>query len=419
MKKIIRLLVLIGLIFFGYTYFKNNNINIDSIKEKYADIKGKIIKVKEKSDIIIDAAKKLKDVDEKNNKKIVSLTLVGDLLFEQPFYNAVNNGYDKNIYFSKVKDYFENDDLSIANMEVVIGNDNMKTSGVGYNFCAPSWVGDLVSNLSFEVLGTANNHAYDRNNDGINSTIDYFKNKSNIKTVGTRKNNSDSFLLYIEKNDIKFGITAYTYGTNQKPNSVDRELINYYKDANGNIKKEQIKKDITELKNNSDVVIVLMHWGLEFRYEPNNEQKELAKYLNELGVDIVVGSHSHNISPIEIIGEKNKTLVYYSLGNFVSHDDDIARTPVGEEEYDNAYQVGLLSKLNVTKQDNNITIDTPKTELIVNYFDKDMNNFMLIPFKDYASDYEKNHYRYSKGLTKDFINNMYKKVIDEKYRYVY
>ena len=416
MKRLIRIILLIVLIYFGYNYCKDNNINFDKIKETFNNTKEKIIKVKEKSDIIIDAAQKLKDVDkEKENKSIAKLTIVGDLLFEQPFYDAVSNGYDKNTYFSKVKDYFEDDDLSIANMEVVIGNDNMKTSGVGYNFCAPPWVGDLVSYLSFEVLGTANNHAFDRGVEGINSTLDYFSNTS-IKTIGTRKNSNDSFLLYLEKNEIKFGITAYTYGTNQKPSNNNRNLINYYKDQNGNIRKEEIKKDINELKKNSDVVIVIMHWGLEFRYEPNSEQKELAKYLNELGVDIIVGSHSHNISPMEVIGDEHKTLVYYSLGNFVSHDDDIARTPAGEEEFDNAYQVGLLSKLNVIKEDNNIKIDDVKTELIVNYFDKNMNNFVLVPFKEYNEEYEKNHFRYNKGLTKEFINNMYNKVIAKEYR---
>lgn len=356
------------------------------------------------------------NIPEIKDNNVVKLTLVGDLLFEEPFYQAVNNGYEMNEYFNLVKHYFIDDDLSIGNMEVVIGNDKLKVSGTGYNFCAPEYIGDLVTSLSFEVLGTANNHSFDRGVEGINSTLDYFRNTS-IKTVGTRKKEDDSFLLYIEKNGIKFGITAYTYGTNQKPNNDNRKLINYYRDELGNINKEQIEKDIRKLKNNSDVIIVLMHSGLEFKYTPNDEQKELAKYLNELGVNIIVGSHSHNISPIEIIeNNNNKTLVYYSLGNFTSQDDDIARTPLGQEEFDNAYQFGLLSTLNILKKDNLIDIQDIKTEVIVNYFDKDLNNFKLIPFNDYNEDYEKTHLRYDKGLTRKFINEIYEKVIDEKYR---
>ena len=65
-----------------------------------------------------------------NHEKRASLTLVGDLLFEYPYY----------------------DDLTIANMEVPIDNGNLKISGEGYSFCAPIWVGELVSYLDFEVL---------------------------------------------------------------------------------------------------------------------------------------------------------------------------------------------------------------------------------------------------------------------------
>ena len=177
-----------------------------------------------------------------------------------------------------------------------------------------------------------------------------------------------------------------------------------------------LKKEITELKNNSDVVIVLIHWGKEFTFTPNKEQKELANYLNKLGVDIIVGSHSHNIEPIEVIGDEHKTLVYYSLGNFLSQDNDIARTKEGEETFDNAYQVGLLSTLEIIKENENIDFKNVETELVINYFDNNMRNFELIPFKDYNEDYEFNHYRYDKGLNKKFINNIYEEVINKEYR---
>ena len=354
--------------------------------------------------------------EEISTLKKAHLTIVGDLLFEQPFYDAISNGDDKEEYFSLVKDYFKNDDLSIGNMEVVIGNSELKTSGTGYNFCAPEYIGDLVSTLDFEVLGTANNHAFDRGVAGINSTILYFQNNTNIMTIGTYKT-KERPLHIIEVNGIKIGLLAYTYGTNQKPSIEDSDLINYYKDSSTKeIKKDLLKKDIEELKSKSDVVIVLIHWGKEFTYKPNDEQIKLAKYLNEQKVDIIIGSHSHSIEPIEIIGDEYKTLVYYSLGNFTSADDDIARTPKGEEEFDNAYQFGLLSTLDVIIDNDILSIDNVKTEIIVNYFDQKMRNFKLIPLKDYTEDYEKNHYRYSYGLTKEFIVNTYNKVIQSDFR---
>ena len=90
-------------------------------------------------------------------------------------------------------------------MEVPIDNGNLKISGEGYSFCAPIWIGELVSSLDFEVLGTANNHSYDRGIEGINSTIDFFKNNSDIMTVGTYKSEEDRKQHRImEINGIKF-----------------------------------------------------------------------------------------------------------------------------------------------------------------------------------------------------------------------
>ena len=359
-----------------------------------------------------------KTTEEKKDYSTLNLTVVGDFLFESPYYKSIENGDSKDLYFNKVKSYFNDDDISIGNMEVVIGNDNMKISGDGYNFCAPSWVGPLVSSLDLEVLSTANNHSYDRGVEGINSTIDYFKNNTDIVTLGTEKQGNTRKTRIIEKNGLKIGFSSFTLGTNIKPSKENVSLINYYKDPyTKEILKNQMSEEISYLKKNADIIITLMHWGTEFTFYPNDEQKEMANYLNSLGVDIIVGSHSHSIQPIEIIGEDKKTLVYYSLGNFVSADDDIARTPKGQETFDNAYQFGLLSKISLKiNKDNNIEFDSIKTEPIINYFNKDMRNFELIPLSEYNEKYEKSHYRYNLGLSKDFINKTFNNVIDENFR---
>lgn len=353
------------------------------------------------------------------SKSTAKLTLVGDLLFEQPFYDAIDKkGYDESKYFGLIKHYFEEDDLSIGNMEVVIGNDDLKSSGTGYNFCAPESIGDLVSTLDFEVLSTANNHSYDRGIDGINSTIDYFKNKTDILTVGTYKSKEERNKNHIlEINNIKFGFLSYTLGTNQKVPSEYRDLIGLYRDPDTKQITEEyktlMKDEISNLKRDVDVVIVLIHWGKEFTNSANNEQKTMAKFLNEQGVDIVVGSHSHSIQPIEWVGDEHKTLVYYSLGNFVSADDDISRTG---EKFDNAYQFGLLSQLEVIKDNGKITISNVKSEAIINYFDTDMNNFKLIPLSKYTSTYENTHYRYQYNFNKQFVTDMFNNVIKEEFR---
>ena len=339
------------------------------------------------------------------------LTFVGDFLFEAPFFTAVDNGYDRNSYFSLVKKYFDDDDLSVGNMEVVIGNDQMKVSGDNYNFCAPHYIGELVASLDMQVLSTANNHTFDRGIEGINSTLDFFD-STDIVTVGTYHSQQDRETpRIVEKNGIKFGFLAYTLSTNQIVPQQYRNLVGLYRNPETRKVTDEYKtlvaNEISALRPQVDVLIVMMHWGIEFTFEPNSEQKEMAKFLNEHGADIVYGSHSHSVQPVEIIGSDHKTLVYYSLGNFASQDDDIARTPKGQETFDNAYQVGLLSQFKVKLDNGKVDFSDITNHLIVNHLNYDMKKFVLVPFEQYDEFYEKTHYRYNLGFNKDFINGLY------------
>ena len=62
------------------------------------------------------------------------------------------------------------------------------------------------------------------------------------------------------------------------------------------------------------MVIVMVHWGVEYTSTPSKQQKEVAQYLTDLGVDVVIGNHPHVIQPIEWKQNKDghETLIYYS-----------------------------------------------------------------------------------------------------------
>ncbi len=345
------------------------------------------------------------------------LTFVGDFLFEAPFFTAVDNGYDRNSYFALVKKYFDDDDLSVGNMEVVIGNDGIKVSGDNYNFCAPRYIGDLVASLDMQVLSTANNHTFDRGIEGLNSTLDFFD-STNIVTVGTyRSQQNRKTPRIVEKNGIKFGFLAYTLSTNQIVPQQYRNLVGLYRNPETRKVTDEYKtliaKEMSALRPEVDVLIVMMHWGTEFTFEPNSEQKEMAIFLNEHGADIVYGSHSHSVQPVEFIGNEHKTLVFYSLGNFASQDDDIARTPKGQETFDNAYQVGLLSQFKIKLDNGKVEISDLTNHLIVNHINYDMKKFVLVPFEQYDEFYEKTHYRYNLGFNREFVNGLYEVVNKE------
>ncbi|WP_252311941.1 CapA family protein [Sinobaca sp. H24] len=84
-----------------------------------------------------------------------------------------------------------------------------------------------------------------------------------------------------------------------------------------------IQEEVRDLKDKVDVLMVNMHWGTEYERLPNEEQKEMAAFLADEEVDVVIGHHPHVLQPIESVkGKKgNQTLVYYSLGNFYTGQD--------------------------------------------------------------------------------------------------
>lgn len=352
-------------------------------------------------------------IPEKHN---VDLTIVGDFLYEEPYYASLRNGDSNDLYFSRVKKYFS-DDLSIGNMEVVITDGTMELSGVGYSFCAPTFVGDQVIGLGMDVMSTSNNHSNDRGLAGRISTYNYFKDNSDILPVGTYDEARDVTKNIVEKDKITFGFLSYTYGTNVSVDPSLRYSLGLYRDPDSGMITDEyldlIRNEVNILRDKVDVLIVMVHWGNEFTFTPNSEQEFLANYFNELGVDIVIGNHSHCMQPIKWIHGDHDTLVYYSLGNFVSADHIVDRTG---ETFTNAYQLGLLSKLTVNKIDGVVSIDNIRTIPIVDYYDRNLRNFMLIPFDEYNSDYESSHYLYGNNFNRDFISNTYESVIDAEFR---
>ena len=124
----------------------------------------------------------------------------------------------------------------------------------------------------------------------------------------TSKEEQDAVIIR-EKNGIKYALLSYTTMTNGIPVPSGKSYtVNLYD-------KDRVKKDIEKYRDKVDLLMVAMHWGIEYVHYPVQEQKDIAKYLASLNVDIVIGCHSHTVQPVTFI---DNTLVIYSLGNFVS-----------------------------------------------------------------------------------------------------
>lgn len=245
----------------------------------------------------------------------VKIFAVGDFMTHNPQLKAAkyNDGYKFDEYF-RYMPFFKEADLAMLNYETTVSHNGQVT---GYpTFSSPEETILAIKNQGFDVLATANNHAFDKGFKGIDKTIDTIK-KYGMENVGTYKDKNNMPLIK-EVNGIKFGISAYTYSINGFDSHVKGTDKAY---AVNFIDMDKIKKDVQYMDANGvDVKLVYMHWGVEYQLKPNKAQENIAKKLNELGVDIILGSHPHVIQKCDVIeANGKKTYVCYSMGNFVSN----------------------------------------------------------------------------------------------------
>ncbi len=232
-----------------------------------------------------------------------------------PSYNDLHNAeYDFSPIYKNVASLIENADIAYINQETLVGG----TSGPvhGYpRFNSPIAIGEEVVDLGFDVVNVAHNHMLDSNDTSyLEFCNDYFENKG-LEVIGYYPTqDSVENITVIEKEDIRIAFLAYTYSTNGiRPPSGTSFVIPYFE-------KELVRKQVAAAKLVADVIIVSCHWGYEDTFGVNSEQKEYATLMCELGVDVVLGMHPHVIQPMQWMTSEtgSKTLVVYSLGNFVS-----------------------------------------------------------------------------------------------------
>lgn len=247
---------------------------------------------------------------------MLKLVFAGDVMgHDSQILSALqpdNKSYNYDTCFSLVKDYISDADLAAGNLEVTLGGPPYK----GYpQFSSPDALAESLKKSGFDLMITANNHSLDRGKKGLERTIEVLQAKGLLHT-GTFIDDTSrarTYPLILEKNGIRLAILNYTYGTNglevQEPN-----IVNY-------IDLLQIKSDLDKAKTaEPDMILATVHWGKEYQREEDRTQYEVAEYMVEHGVDVIIGSHPHVVQPIKMVQAKNRTgLVVYSLGNFISN----------------------------------------------------------------------------------------------------
>lgn len=358
---------------------------------------------------------------QEDSSTTVSLVMVGDNLIHSSIYKdakrlAGGNGYDFKPIIEYIKEKVQNYDLAYYNQETVLGGSELGVSDYP-TFNSPQEAGDAMLDAGFNIVSLATNHTMDRGEKAVLASVDYWKKHENEALVaGSYSSEEERNKVQIrEKNGIKYAMLSYTYGTNGISVPKGKEyLVNVWptnlslndpaKDTEYQNYKEQVKKDIEAVRSQVDVLMVAMHWGVEYTHEPTAYEKDSAQFLADNNVDIIIGAHPHVIQPVTWIDD---TLVIYSLGNFVS-------AQLQDQNYNK--MVGLMTSVDINKTVENgktsVKISNVKNELIFTYYNKNTwSNFKVIPFSNenigkYLPNYKTVYENYKKIVQK-MDSNMY------------
>ncbi len=258
-----------------------------------------------------------------------SVGVTGDILIHSPILsnNRTSDGsYDFTGIYEPIKPYFESYDCMIANLEVPFGGTEAGAYSGYPLFNCPDVMADALKGAGVDLLLTANNHSNDAGHNGLVRTQNVL-NEKEIPYLGTRLESTDSFVKVLEINEIRIGMTCYTYSYAGTLNGLplrNGDTVRVHSFEYGALEAfyENVQKDLDEMRaGGAEFTMFYIHWGNEYQFSPNSYQKQMAQRLCEMGVDVIVGGHPHVIQPYDTLTSESghKTLCLYSTGNAISN----------------------------------------------------------------------------------------------------
>ena len=271
-----------------------------------------------------------------------TIVFAGDAMQHQRQLDAAreaDNTYDYSQCFSAVAPWIADADYAVVNLETVLG-------GKGYSgypcFCTPDSYAQALRDAGFDMLLTGNNHTLDRRDGGLKRTVQVLDSLG-VDHIGTYSDAASRKRAIPQIKNIKgfkVGFLNYTFCTNGL--SVSGDVVVDYTD------REKMRRDIESTRAaGAELVVVIPHWGTEYRLLPDSWQKSMAKYLLDLDADMIIGGHPHVIQPMEVHENPHtgrRQLLVYSLGNFISgmrttdtRGGAMVRTIIKRDDKGNAY----------------------------------------------------------------------------------
>jgi len=218
-----------------------------------------------------------------------------------------------------IKGMFGSYDIFFSNLETVLSFQGNPIEKRVFLHANPENA-NYLKNSSFNIVNLANNHIMDYGMLGLIDTLDYLD-KKNIRHVGAGRDIKEAIApVIIEKDDLKIGFIGFTsVGINAEVGRHGCAPLN----------RGLILSALRGLRKKVDILVISIHWGVEYVFYPSPEQQKLARILIDNGADLIIGHHPHVIQGIE---EYKGKLIVYSLGNCnfgTEQDKDYKRVDIG------------------------------------------------------------------------------------------
>ena len=259
-------------------------------------------------------------------KTDTTFVVFGDNLIHEPIYRyglqeeqkagETNNGASGfDFLYENIGDVIAKSDIAVINQETPLVEDPAMYGDYPL-FGTPVQVGEAIVHAGFDVVTCATNHALDRGKEGIRTTKSFFED-NRVLCLGIQSEEDSDCRPYeiLVRNGVRFALLNYTYGTNGIRMPEDNpDMVHVLEDVN------KITHDIEMADEESDFIIVFVHWGTEYAEEPDDFQRKWTQVFADCEVDVVIGTHPHAIQPYEFLrdDEGHEMLVYYSIGNYIS-----------------------------------------------------------------------------------------------------
>ena len=273
--------------------------------------------------------------------KTIRLLAVGDNLFHSGVHltgKQADGSFDFSFLYETIQPYLDDADIKIINQETIFGGNHLGTDGhLGYpSFNSRTEVGDAIAAAGFNVVLQSTNHTIDQGLDGLLHCAAYWEeNHPEILICGIRgEADTDPPIQTMEIEGVTFAFLNYTYGPNlgSFPSKYEgyMDILCYYDESSRMLDFTKLNpavlEDIKEADEIADVVVVCPHWGTEYSTTQSSYQEDFAMQMTEAGADLIIGTHPHVVQPVTYIESENgnRCLCYYSLGNYVSTQKEVA-----------------------------------------------------------------------------------------------